>query len=29
MQDWGLAWGGDQLVPDGMRFGYAGPPNRA
>ena len=29
MQDWGLAWGGDQVVPDGMRFGYAGPPTRA
>lgn len=28
MQAWGLAWGGDLIVPDGMHFGYAGPPIR-
>jgi D-alanyl-D-alanine carboxypeptidase len=26
MHTWGLEWGGDQVVPDGMHFGYAGPP---
>lgn len=29
MQRWGLGWGGDQLVPDGMHFGYISPPHRA
>ena len=29
MQRWGLAWGGDHLVPDGMHFGYVSPPHRA
>jgi hypothetical protein len=28
MQAWGLAWGGDLIVPDGMHFDYAGPPIR-
>ncbi|MGZ5298195.1 MAG: M15 family metallopeptidase [Actinomycetota bacterium] len=28
MQRWGLAWGGDQIVPDGMHFEYLGPPIR-
>jgi hypothetical protein len=25
MQHWGLAWGGDLIVPDGMHFEYVGP----
>jgi D-alanyl-D-alanine carboxypeptidase-like protein len=28
MQHWGLAWGGDLIVPDGMHFEYAGRPVR-
>lgn len=28
MQRWGLAWGGDLIVPDGMHFEYLGPPIR-
>jgi hypothetical protein len=26
MQQWGFVWGGDLVVPDGMRFEYFGPP---
>jgi hypothetical protein len=26
LQRWGLAWGGSDLVPDGMHFAYAAPP---
>lgn len=26
MQRWGIAWGGDLIVPDGMHFEYEGPP---
>ncbi|MGZ5297673.1 MAG: M15 family metallopeptidase, partial [Actinomycetota bacterium] len=28
MQAWGLEWGGDLIVPDGMHFDYAVPPVR-
>lgn len=28
MQTWGIAWGGDLIVPDGMHFDYAGAPIR-
>jgi hypothetical protein len=28
LQRWGLAWGGDRIVPDGMHFEYLAPPIR-